>query len=203
MRMITLNKYTLDECYNLLVGNDISSENVYFDYISLEDFILDNLAIETLVYAEFQYPTLIEKLWQRIFAKYHDEFLIESPYYYGLDDELPTLQKEIAKRFLAIFQIMLETEEYYGKVIEIYDSEKNNLMNKLNSSTNGISRFNDTPQDEGDFANDEHTTSLTQTEASSSNDVAYTMNKIKDIQDSYKRIWEDWLKEFQRLFIEN
>lgn len=197
------NLYTLNESYNLILGNEIDDETKYFDYKTLEDFIADDMPIETDIYLQFKYPTLIEKLWQAIFSKYGEEDFTLSINHHLIAEELPKLQKQIAKRFISMFNIMLETEEYYGKVIEIYESEKNNLMNKLNSSTNGISRFNDTPQDEGDFANDEHTSSLTQTEASTSNDVAYTMNKIKDIQESYKRIWEDWLREFQRLFIEN
>lgn len=107
------------------------------------------------------------------------------------------------KNFIAKLLMILEmTSPRYLKLLEVYDSAKNELLSPVEIKTEGLTRFNDTPQNEGDFANDEHTTNLTEDSRSTTNDLDTKMGRIKEIESSYNNLILNWSNEFESLFIE-
>ena len=101
-----------------------------------------------------------------------------------------------------LIYILEMTSPRYLKLLEVYESEKDKLLDPVKITSEGISRFNDTPQDEGDFANDEHTTNLTEDTRKTSNELDTKMARIKEIESNYNNIILNWSNEFESIFIE-
>lgn len=109
-----------------------------------------------------------------------------------------TLYNEITEKVLRKFSYIYNTtKDRYLTLIDIYTNQKANLLNKVES--NSIQRFNDTPQNGGDWSDDEHTSNITRTE--SSNDFTPLMDRINEIQNKLRNIQKDWEDEFKGIFI--
>ena len=137
------------------------------------------------------------------------------------------------------------TYPYYNKLITLYNSEENNLLNKLETistdnravtksggNTNTLnsgaqhseSRENDTPQNGGNFNDDEHTSSISISDynaytneytfvynneksqhsgtITTSIDPSTIMERLTEIREKYVNLYSEWSNEF-RVFIYN
>lgn len=105
--------------------------------------------------------------------------------------------EEIVNDFVRrLCSIYVQSVDRYKTLLGIYTEQKANLMSKVSSTS--ISRFNDTPQNGGDWSDDEHTSNITRNE--SENDFTPVMDRIKTIQDNYRNLVKDWMDEFRGLF---
>ena len=92
-----------------------------------------------------------------------------------------------------MMSIMEQSYDRYSTLLKNYADQKANLLNKVEA----ITRFNDTPQDSGEFADDRHTTHIT----TSKNDYDTLMARINEIDRDYRNLLKDWTEEFSVLFI--
>lgn len=136
------------------------------------------------------------EMLNRLFDRFRDSYCV----FITKDEEL---EKETFKFINNLSNILSMSFNYYSTLINAYKSQENLLLNKIETINSSITRFNDTPQDEGDFANDEHTTSINQFENTLSTDLNTPIMRLKEIQDSYKNIVLDWTNEFKKLFRED
>ena len=138
-----------------------------------------------------EYSKVMDLVIKRFVAKYT---------FYTLEEEM-----DIDKRneFIAkLLMIMEMTSPRYLKLLEAYTSSDNKLLDPVKITSKALTRFNDTPQDEGDFANDEHTTNLTEDDRETSNELDTKMARLKEIESNYNNILLNWSNEFESLFIE-
>lgn len=113
-----------------------------------------------------------------------------------LDDQ--ELFDEITEKVLRKFSYVYNTtKDRYLALLDIYANQKANLLNKVESNT--IQRYNDTPQNGGDWSDDEHTSNITRIE--NSNDFTPLMDRINEIQNKLRNIQKDWEDEFKGIFI--
>ena len=103
---------------------------------------------------------------------------------------------------IKFFNVAGMTAPKYTKLLSLYSSNDADLMNPVSSSTSGVNRFNDTPQDGGLYDDDDHTTNVTQVNSTTLNDLDTKMGRIKEIEASYRNLLLDWSNEFKPLFIE-
>ena len=109
----------------------------------------------------------------------------------------------LAHNFIAKVAYILEmTSPRYLTLLKAYSDSQTELLDPVINKSKNLTRFNDTPQDEGDFAHDEHTTNITEVEGESSNELDTKMGRIKEIEEKYRNILLDWSNEFESLFIE-
>lgn len=119
-----------------------------------------------------------------------------------VDCELTDEAKEAAfKKFRRNFLYVLNNSyEVYSKLIGIYESEKDKLMDDIKSETE--SKYNDTPQNvQGiyDWDTDDHLTSVTRN--TSSTQIASKIARIAEIDRLLKDYYDEWAKQFGGLFI--
>lgn len=88
------------------------------------------------------------------------------------------------------------TKDRYGTLISLYEQEKNNLFAKIGSKT--TTKFNDTPQNGGDFSSDNYTTNVTQSETEVM--PAEVMDRLENIHSKFKNLYAEWCDEFKPLF---
>lgn len=122
-------------------------------------------------------------------------------YCFSTDSE--TFDYNKGYNFIAKMINVLEmTSPRYLKLLEVYEQAKNELLSPVKIETSRLTRFNDTPQDEGDFANDAHTTNLTEDTGTTKNDLDSKMGRIREIESHYNNILLNWSNEFESIFIE-
>lgn len=75
----------------------------------------------------------------------------------------------------------------YVMLIQNLEANKAKLLDDVKSSS--IARFNDTPQNSGDFSDDQHTSNTTKTENSSN--AGTMMQRLNEIEDNIKQLYID------------
>ena len=75
----------------------------------------------------------------------------------------------------------------YVMLIQNLELNKSKLLDDVKSSS--LARFTDTPQNSGDFSDDNHTSTITKTENSSN--VGTMMQRLNEIEDNIKQLYID------------
>ena len=145
----------------------------------------------------------------RVIETYWDEYVFECDE--ELTNNLQILSSTeilyLTRRFLGKFMAVIEnTYQKYVAILTAYNTTKNDLLNKLQRISNGadVRRDNDTPQDKGDFSDDEHTSFISQgtTDVTESYDDTSIIERLDKIQKLYQKTMLAWIREFKDLFTE-
>lgn len=119
--------------------------------------------------------------------------------FFGEEPQEEPSEKVIEDFIRKLSSIYFKTKDRYETLLGLYSSEKSKLMDKVESIS--ISRFNDSPQNGGDWSDDEHTSNITRNE--SSVDLTPVMDRLKTVQDNYLNLVKDWADKFKGLFFIN
>lgn len=136
----------------------------------------------------------ISQLWQMIYARNLNEGVYES-------ESNQYDYKEFKAWMIRLINLMIFTQDRYMVLLNLYNKNKNDLLKQISTTSESKTRFNDTPQDEGVFESDPHTTNLTQASITASTDKDTIIIRLREIQDNYMQVMTNWLNEFEILFI--
>lgn len=153
------------------------SEIAHKLYVLLKERFINEFVCDI----SFELPVIDDRIWNN-YA------------YFGLTlDQITELRHACWDFFDKFMTILKMTYDRYALILKTYEDNKADLLNKVESLT----RFNDTPQDTGEFSDDEHTTHITSTK----NDFDTLMGRIDEIDRKYRNVLADWTREFESLFI--
>ena len=144
-------------------------------------------------------PTLTETTEARtcfndyIWPRFYQEAII----YVDSDESENFLEKFCYTKAGQIISWWTSSTEKYSMLIQNLNNNKAKLLDDVKSSS--VARFNDTPQNSGDFSDDQHTSNITTTENSSN--VGTMMQRLKEIEDNIKQLYIDWSNEFRKFII--
>ena len=128
-----------------------------------------------------------------IWPRFYQEAII-----YVDSDESEDFVKKFARTKVGqIYAWWQSSTEKYSLLIRNLTANKAKLLDDVKSSS--TSRFNDTPQNSGDFSDDQHTSTVTKTENSSN--VGTMMQRLNEIEDNIKQLYMDWSNEFRKFII--
>ena len=158
---------------------------------------IDDLLTQYGIVITGEYNSLtLENLWKRIYNKHHNDVII-------INRE-NNLNEEEIKSFLYAFTSRFENSyDKYSVLLGFYDAKKQHLMDKLNSTIEFNSKYNDTPQDVGNMNSDPYTTNTTRTKSTTESDSNTLMARLNEIQNSYRNLYMDWVNEFDGLFVDH
>ena len=148
----------------------------------------------------FPSPTLTETQESAVtcFKNYiWPRFYQEAIIYTDLDKNEDFVEKFCSIKAGQIMSWWQSSSEKYGLLIQNLTANKNKLLDDVKSAS--ISRFNDTPQNSGDFSDDQHASTVTKTENSSN--VGTMMARLNEIEDNIKQLYMDWSDEFRKFII--
>lgn len=116
-----------------------------------------------------------------------------------------TLTSYNAREFIIrlILKVSL-TWDYYYNLLSLYRANINELMSDVTARTKQRQIYNDTPQLEGvdKYEGDDYATNITIGEGESTSPMNTKIMRLKEIQDHYKRVLEDWVNELECVVIE-
>ena len=139
---------------------------------------------------------LADYIWPEFYEEAVEVETIVMPDWADIDD-IP-LSNETRLRTGAKFYVWInQTYPKYSKLISLYESQEDNLLKQLESSSKTL--FNDTPQAGGDFTTDPYVTNATQ--VSTSTDTATPMARLKEVQDNIVNYYKKWADEFEKFII--
>ena len=187
--------YTLDDIRKALGGNYASGEGPYSQQFSaLSNFIND--CLKKVGYN----PTIFTEtnVTNNCFGDYiWPRFYQEAIVYVDSDETEDFVEKFCRTKVGQIMSWWQSSSEKYGLLIQNLNNNKAKLLDDVKSSS--TSRFNDTPQNSGDFSDDQHTSTVTKTENSSN--VGTMMQRLNEIEDNIKQLYLDWSNEFRKFII--
>lgn len=128
-----------------------------------------------------------------IWPRFYQEFVV----YTDLDENEDFVEKFARTKVGQIMSWWMSSTEKYSLLIQNLTANKSKLLDDVKSAS--ISRFNDTPQNSGDFSDDQHTSTVTKTENSSN--VGTMMARLNEIEDNIKQLYMDWSDEFRKFII--
>ena len=189
--------YTLDDIRKELGGNYTSGAGPYpLKTISFSDFLID-----CLVKADFSRRPGTNTETAESNKCFHDyiwpRFYQEAIIYVDSDKNEDFVEKFARTKVGQIMAFWMSSSEKYSLLIQNLTANKNKLLDDVKSSS--TSRFNDTPQNSGDFSDDNHTSTVTKTENSSN--VGTMMSRLNEIEDNIKQLYIDWSNEFRKFII--
>lgn len=137
----------------------------------------------------------IDICWQDyIWPKFYDKVIC-----YTDDDTIA--DDDSAKVFAnfvgPIISWMNASDHKFSLLISNQEANRDKLLQQIKSSS--VNRYNDTPQNQGQFEDDSHNTNFTKTE--NATDGATLLARLNEIEDNLKRLYEDWSNEFRKFII--
>ena len=118
-----------------------------------------------------------------IWPRFYQEAII----YVDSDETEDFVEKFARTKVGQMFAWWLSSVEKYSLLIQNLTNNRQKLLDDVKSSS--TSRFNDTPQNSGDFSDDNHTSNITKTESSSN--VGTMMQRLNEIEDNIKQLYID------------
>ena len=128
-----------------------------------------------------------------IWPRFYQEAIV----YVDSDETEDFVEKFCRTKAGQIMSWWQSSSEKYVLLIKNLTNNKNKLLDDVKSSS--VARFNDTPQNSGDFSDDQHTSTITKTENSSN--VGTMMQRLNEIEDNIKQLYIDWSDEFRKFII--
>ena len=128
-----------------------------------------------------------------IWPRFYQEAII----YVDSDEDEDFVKKFARTKVGQIMAWWNASSEKYVLLIKNLTNNKKKLLDDVKSTS--TSRFNDTPQNSGDFSDDQHTSTVTKTENSSN--VGTMMARLNEIEDNIKQLYLDWSNEFRKFII--
>ena len=188
--------YTLDDIRKALGGSYITAEGPYAmlskTFTSFINDCLEKaaLAIRTGGTETNEAITCFrDYIWPRFYK--------ESVIYSDLGEKDGLIQKFAKTKAGQIMSWWQSSSEKYSILIQNFENNKQKLLDDVKSSS--VARFNDTPQNSGDFSDDNHTSNITTT--TSSSNVGTMMQRLNEIEDNIKQLYIDWSNEFRKFII--
>lgn len=128
-----------------------------------------------------------------IWPRFYQEVIV----YVDSDENEDFVEKFCRTKVGQIMSWWISSSDKYILLIQNLENNKAKLLDDVKSSS--IARFNDTPQNSGDFSDDNHTSNITKTESSSN--VGTMMQRLNEIEDNIKQLYIDWSDEFRKFII--
>ena len=128
-----------------------------------------------------------------IWPRFYQEVVV----YTDSDEDESFVEKFARTKVGQIMSWWMSSSEKYSLLIQNLENNKTKLLEDVISSS--TSRFNDTPQNSGDFSDDQHTSTVTTT--TNSSNVGTMMSRLNEIEDNIKQLYIDWSNEFIKFII--
>lgn len=191
---------------------EITEETVWIKW-TMKSFLANILGVSESDLSGYQLPSdlttnasIYNELASLIYGRYYDEYMIKivkMPNEEITSDDIGHALSKWGNRFISKLNM---TYEYYVPLLTMYRNAKANLMDDVESTSSNKIKFNDTPQNantSGVYEGDDYINQFTKTEGLTKTQLTSKINRLREIQDGYKNVMADWVKEFEMLFMED
>lgn len=104
------------------------------------------------------------------------------------------------KAFSKLVNVLDLTLPKYAPLLTQFAKYSDDPLAPISSTTTGRTRFNDTPQDDGDFNDEDHATNVSDSSSNTEVDVGSIMTRLGELFKNFESIILRWSNEFNSLF---
>lgn len=196
--------FTFQEILNLypaFAPSEPHNKNIASDWFIK---MLDAADIEPAVYtlSEFFTDELIEDILNAlltiVYDRHSEDYFFKVITSWEIDYQLA--QNDFKRAISKLINVLNLTLPRYIPLLQQNEIASTNPVAPVNSTSIGKTKFNDTPQNAGNFEDDEHTTNITQSESTTSADSGSLMERLDQLFKNFRSIILEWSNEFNSLF---
>lgn len=169
----------------------------FFDLADHYDMIWRKICLDSSISTTFIY--LVSSL---IYDRHaNDIILTKEKCILGMESPTIELTENDVKAVLAkILNVFTLTASKYVPLYLQYESASKNPIAPIKSTSKGETEFNDTPQNIGDWGDEDHTTNVSASKSETEVDVGTLMERLVSME-KYKSLALEWSNEFNQLFL--
>ena len=198
--------YTLEEAINEGLLPETPVSITPFATQDLNTFITTTMGLTLPAFKVNLTDSHVEELWQDMLASKYKYFIfaIKKCFYDNLLPSASEVSAELTKWVYKLLAMIEHTYPYYSELLTAYDNAKTHLMEDIRTTSDNSIKFNDTPQNpnsSGVYEGDDYITNYTKTHGETTSPLMTKMLRLKEIQDNFKRVMEDWVSEVGRIFL--
>lgn len=146
-----------------------------------------------------QISDLVNALMTIVYDRHAEDYVFSAIYDCN---ESYTLTSNDSKKVLSkLINIINLTAPKYIPLFKQYKEASINPIDAIKSTSKGKTAFNDTPQNIGDWGDEDHTTNISSSESETSVDVGTLMERLASMYKDYKSVILEWSNEFNQCFI--
>ena len=167
--------------------------------------MLDDSPVEFAVYtlSEFFTDSLINDIVNALMGIVYNRHAYDFIVYKDMDvdaDEEVTLESAL-EMLNKLINVLNNTLPRYIPLLQQNEYASTDPIAPVSSVSKSKTRFNDTPQDGGLYADDNHTTNVSETENETSVDSSSLMERLDQLFKNFRSIILEWSNEFNMLFL--
>lgn len=183
--------YTFGEVMSQVRG----SQAIPNSFTAFQQYLTNN---NDVIASSTTFNNLFEEVFNLLIDEYSTWAITYVDYLPDPNQEEPTLtDEEVLDACLKILTRYIQTYDKYVVLLGFYQAQKSNLLEQVQSMTKQL--YNDTPQNGGNFDDDNHLSSISSTQ--SATDADTIMGRLNEIQKTYRQLVKDWMDEFSGIFI--
>ena len=117
------------------------------------------------------------------------------------ENDYQLTQADVRKCLSKIVNVLNLTLPKYLVLLKQFKKSSGDPIAPIKSESKGTTRFNDTPQNIGDWGDEDHTTNVSNSESETSVDTGSLMERLSALYKDWKSIVLEWSNEFNQCFL--
>lgn len=168
--------------------------------------MLEDADMEFAVYTLSQYFTddlineVVNALMWIVYCRHDLDYIYRVDMNWDEDYELQ--QVDFRKAMKEVLNVLNNTIARYIPMLQQNEYASTDPVTPVSSVTKGKTRFNDTPQEGGDYNNDPHATNVSESESEIKVDSGSLVSRLSEMFKDFRSIMLDWSNEFNKCFLE-
>ena len=173
------------------------------DFSAFLKFMLDleNLNDVTLPSDFVTNKTIYDELFSLVLGRYHEHAIIKINKCVGQEPSEEEINKAAKNWVYKLVSALNMSWDYYMTLLTNYNAAKAELMSDIKATSKNKVKFNDTPQNGGDYSGDPFTSAINQIASTTEIDSDTIMGRLRELQGNYRNVLRDWVDEFNKLFV--
>lgn len=167
--------------------------------------MLEDANMEFAVYTLSQYYTddlineIVNALMWIVYCRHDEDYLYKVDL--NWDEDYNLQQVDFKKAMKDVLNVLNNTIARYIPMLQQNEYASVDPVAPVSSVTTGKTRFNDTPQNGGDYNNDPHATNVSESESEIKVDSGSLVSRLSEMFKDFRSIILDWSNEFNKCFL--